>query len=680
MPSFESPLPYRPDRSSFWPEAFYNMRVDGLPVHADSDDEIAFSAAAATSLFKFSGFNQAAWDGGNSSVYWSDSLPAGTDTSLSSSARRTWISNGGTATHAGKHLWFSGLRQGGATKVFGQYTILSIISQGDKPSVMWSVPSRELVQTAVFRADLNFPPECLHIVTWDLDDYELPNDINGNPSGSSASKIPIPPLQIVYQDLLDCGTTGDLGHMLGFVLYVDAIRAGHVWPARFDDGVAADGLAEGSIIRLKSDFDVAGLATAPLRALARTLQRYGMLLFDRGGHASISGVNDPSWPSLFGDDVFDLTDFERVDVSSVETASWERLYPLQPPAGTFRVGCAQTSGSVATKHETPTGKPLGMHRRFVSTWGQKASGSATKWQVTKEVEDAWTANRALHVSTKTPNWNAVAIGNHDAEITTLMTQLRDIRSCIWFSAWHEPENDLDAGLGTATDWRNMQLKFESIRVAVGADNVLIVPTLMTDTIPNGDGADWVITNTNGDGSKKFPVYGVDYYSTSFSTGPLDLRANTKWTSNISYLTSRGFDITLPEVGYAINSSGERNPNMLTALLNECQDPANRIVGMCWFDDGTNELGGNSSDPDDQVLDVFHTALTASYSYRGGARRGIPAGQVDSIRVTDLNPSITPPTTGEHTLRRRVAGTFVPHTIKKRVNGSWVLQAIRRISG
>lgn len=675
MPQFETPLPYRPTHT-FWPESFYRLRVDGLPVHVDSDDNIAGAVATCVvSAFKVSAFNQASWDGGNSSQHYSDFLPAGTDTSLTSTARRTWTVNTPNAHQPGKHLWFSNLRQQGAYKAFGQYTILTPITQSDKHCYLWSESSDELVEAIGYRGDR---PEAMHCVTWDLQSYELPLGANGiRPAGATATCFPVSPLRFCYQDLIDCGTTGDLGRMLGFSL--DAIKDEGVWPNRFGDGHEAVGLPSGAIIRLKSDFDVAGLATAPLRALARTLQKYGMVLYDTGGFPNITANNDPSWPSNFGDSVFDLTDFDQVDVSSVYTPSWTRYYPLQPPAGTLRVGCAQTSGSVVTKHETPTGQPLGLHRRFVSTWAQKASGSTTKWQVTKEVEDSINANRAIHVSTKTPNWNAVAIGNHDAEITTLMTQLRDTRSCIWFSAWHEPENDLDAGLGTATDWRNMQLKFETIRANVGADNVLIVPTLMTDTIPNGDGADWVITNTNGDGSKKFPVYGVDYYSTSFSTGPLDLRANTKWTANINYLTSRGFDITLPEVGYAINSSGERNPNMLTALLNECQDPANRIVGMCWFDDGTNELGGNTSDPDDQVLDVFHTALTASYSYRGGARRGIPAGQVDSIRVTDLNPSITPPTTGEHTLRRRVAGTFVPHTVKKRVNGSWVLQAIRRIT-
>ena len=188
MPSFETPLPYRPDRSSFWPQSFFNLRVDGLPVHSESAADIAAAAAnCVTSSFKFAGFNQQAWDGGNSSGYWSDFLPVGTDTSLTSSARRTWISNAGTATQAGKHLWFSNLRQGGATKVGGQYTILSIISGGDKPSVLWSESSRELVQTARFRADPSIPPECLTIVTWDLDSYELPNSINGTPSGSSVT-------------------------------------------------------------------------------------------------------------------------------------------------------------------------------------------------------------------------------------------------------------------------------------------------------------------------------------------------------------------------------------------------------------------------------------------------------------------------------------------------------------
>jgi hypothetical protein len=685
MPSFESPLPYRPDRSTFWPQSFYNLRVDGLPVHSESAADIAAAAAnCSTSAFKLSAIGQTNWDNGNGSGYWSDRLPAGTDTSFDSSARRTWVVNQSSPQHVGKHLWFSNLRQQGATKVAGQYTPLSVIAGGDKHAILWSPDSDELMEAILFRADPNFPPECSHQASWDLQSYELPVGANGtNPVGATATRFPVAPLQFCYQDLLDCGTTGDLGHMMGFALDAPGLRNGFVWPARAEDAAASTGLPEGAIIRLKSTFNVAGLATAPLRAMARTLQRHGMVLFDRSSFPNITAVNDPAWPSsTFGDNIFDLTDFERVDISSVATAPWTRNYPLEPPAGTIRVGVTQTSGSVVTKHETPTGQPLGMHRRFVSNWAQKASGSTTRWQVTKEVIDASEANRTIHVSTKTPAWQAVANGNHDAEATTLFTQLRDTYTCCWVSFWHEPENDLDLGSAyTATHWRNMQLRLESLRAAAGADNVLIVPVLIDETIQNGGGSSWVIEDTS-----KFPLYGIDFYSQNYSTGPLDLRANARFNANISYLTSRGIDVCFPELGGTIGTTGERDPLFLSALINEALDPANRIKAFCWFDDGNNELGGTAgdpsnpaSDPDGEVLAVFHAALTADYSYRGGGRRASPSGLIGTIKVTDTTPDVTVPDPDEQVIRRRIAGTWVDMTVKRRVAGQWVTQAVRRIT-
>ena len=53
MPSFESPLPYRPNRGTFWPESFFHLRVDELPVHDDSDADITAAAEASpVSTFK----------------------------------------------------------------------------------------------------------------------------------------------------------------------------------------------------------------------------------------------------------------------------------------------------------------------------------------------------------------------------------------------------------------------------------------------------------------------------------------------------------------------------------------------------------------------------------------------------------------------------------------------------
>lgn len=685
MPQFETPLPFRPDRTVAWPESFYNLRVDGLPTRADSTTRITqtFNFHATLPVdphthVRFGPFGLNAWNRGSRSNYFVDVLPANLSTAFNSTARRTWTALNPNAQNPGKHLYFADLRQQGAQKnlLTGEYQILATFVQGDKHSLMWTQDSRELVESISYRGDR---PESSHAATFITDDYEMPLGADlVRKAGSIAPRFPVAPLYFTWRDLVDCGTNGDLGHMLGFVM--EDGDQNQVWPARANDFTRSDGLAEGMILRLKASFDESVFTRPEMRALARTLKRHGMIVMDRSPLMRIVAPNDPEWPddvangSAWGTNV-SIADFEVVDVSSVDTPSWTRRYPLEPPAGTIRIGCTQTSGSVNTKHEIPTGKPLGMHRRFISDWAQRGL-------IVDEIETAARAGRALHLSIKTPAWQAVANGNHDAEINAMWDAIRDTSVCIWMTFWHEPENDLDLGSAyTATHWRNMQLRFEARRVARGATNALIVPVLIDETIQNGGGPDWVIEDTT-----KFPLYGIDFYSNSYSTGPLDLRANARFNANVNYLVARGIDICFPEVGGTIGTTGERDPQFLNALVNECLDPANRIKGLCWFDNGNNELGGTAggpgdpaSDPDGQVLAAFHTHLVADYSYRGGGWRGNPSGVIDSIRVTDLTPDVTPPPTGEQTIWRKVAGSWNQYILRRRVNGQWVQQAIKRIT-
>lgn len=683
MPRFEDPLPYRPDRSVVWPESIYNLRVDGLPRRSDSltrlTDTFNFHASLPVNPHthvRIQPFGINNWNTGAQAGYFIDRLPAGTSVAFNSSARRTWTALNPDAQNSGKHLYFSDLRQQGATKnlLTGEYTILPVFVQNDKHCILWSPDSDELVEGISYRGDR---PESSHVATFITTDYEMPlgQDLVRK-AGATASRFPVAPLYFTYQDLVDCGLNGDLGHMLGFTM--EDGDQNHVWPARANDYTRSTGLAEGMVIRLKSSFDETVFTNQTLRALARTLKRHGAVVFDRSPTMRIATCNDPEWPSGLSNDwgtKVSILDFEVVDTDSVKTDSWTRRYPLEPPAGTIRIGCTQTSGSVNTKHEIPTGKPLGMHRRFISNWSQRGN-------IVDEIETAALNHRALHLSIKTPAWQAVANGNHDAEINAMWDAIRDTSTCIWMTFWHEPENDLDLGSAyTATHWRNMQLKFEERRVARGATNALIVPVLIDETIQNGHGPDWVIEDTS-----KFPLYGVDFYSNNYQTGPLDLRNNARFNANVNYLTARGIDICFPEVGGTIGTTGERDPLFLNALVNECLDPNNRIKGLCWFDNGNNELGGTASapgdpasDPDGEVLAAFHAHLVADYSYRGGGWRGNPTGVIDSIRVTDLTPDVVVPPTDTHTIWKKVAGQWEQYVLRRKVAGQWVNQAIKRIT-
>jgi hypothetical protein len=649
MPSFESPLPYRPNRGTFWPESFFHLRVDELPVHDDSDADITAAAEASpVSTFKFAGFNQRSWDNGASSGYWRDSLPAGTSTAPDSPARRTYVANVPTGSMAGKHLWFSELRQGGATKVFGQYTILSIITQGDKPAVLWSENSRELVEMAVYRGDR---PECRNIVTWDLDSYEMPLASNGTtPAGAGATRIPISPLQFVYQDLLDCGTTGNLGHMMGFVLAAAALHEEYVWPARSTDGAEPDGLREGSILRLKADFDVDGLATAPLRAMARTLQRHGMILYDRGAFPSITAVNDPSWPNNFADDVFDITDFERVDVSSVTPAAFTRNYPLDVPDESCRFG--MLTSSVGTI-ESATGEPIAMSRHVLTSWNDRA-------QIATIVAANAAANRPTWISIPTPSYSQVTSGAHDSDINAILTTLRDSETCVWLSPAPNPEASAgQVSTGTAAQWQTMLARWITRKVALTAANVHIVPLISASNYTTGSGvtaSSWLPASTD------FPLIGVDYAPTSTSTGFND----QTWTAMTAALDAADKDFAISRLS---RSTASARLATWDAAAYEGTFTGSRLKAICW-DQNATPLSSNG-------LDQFLADQTDPDCYRGGVRRGITAGEVNSMKVTSgiatTNPSFIP-----QTLYRKIPSGWQTLRIRRKVNGVWKLYQLRRV--
>jgi hypothetical protein len=79
-----------------------------------------------------------------------------------------------------------------------------------------------------------------------------------------------------------------------------------------------------------------------------------------------------------------------------------------------------------------------------------------------------------------------------------------------------------------------------------------------------------------------------------------------------------------------------------------------------------------------VLAAFHASLIADYSYRGGARRGVSAGTINSMRVTA--ESIGNPITeyGPHLLYRKASASPTLQRLYRKVGGTWVVQQIRRI--
>jgi len=673
VPEFATPPPYRPNRATVWREAFYNMRVDGLPVRPDSATLTAQTAAFHQTLaephtyVRFGPDGIDKWNRQPQSPemgYFVDRLPEGTSVAFNSPARRNWTINNSNPHHPGRHLYFSGLRQQNATNLFGTYTIASVIGGGDKHAIMWSPESRELVEMIQYRGDR---AEAAHGATYITDDYEMPLGTNGTtPAGAIATRMPVAPLFFTWQDLVDCGTTGDLGHMVGIVLKDG--DSDYIWPARKSDFIRSDGIAQGMVLRLRDDFDETQFPLEPLRALARTLKRYGAVVFDISNYMQIVAPNDPQWPRTVGNGNdwstnVDITDFEVVDTSSVATPPFTRFYPLEPSPTTIRVGVSGSFASLASKFETPTGQPVPMHRVHIPNW-------ANRNQIAVEIEAASRAGRTLHVSIGTPTWSAVAAGNHDTEINTLFDQIRATETCVWVSFAPNPEATAGPAGFTAANWRAMQLRFDARRVARNATQALVVPVVSSSTFTSGTPADWVIEDI-----AKFPLYGVTFASNTFATSPTDLRNNTEWAAFTGYLSSRNIDICVPSVGGT--GTGQRDARFWQAVVTEALDPSNRVRAVCWDDSGNNTLGG-ATDLSGAVLDAVRNSFTAPTAYRGGGWRGNPTGVIDSIRTLDTVPGVSPPAPGTHNVYRRIAGNWVLQRVRRRTGLTWSTQIVRRV--
>jgi PKD repeat protein len=373
--------PHRPNRATFWRDSIFNTPVDELPVDPDSAAIMTstgnYQAAQPGNLYRHMAFKPTTpqqWDLGWQVGYWSDSAPALVDYRYWIPTPAMIVGERNVKTHdsINEHLFFPALRQQGAYKssflLGGNYTASIGEAAGDRHAICWNENNRELFEAIGYSGS---SADCENAVTWDLDSYDLPRSpYAGYPTGSRyqsaglgefaygacVAEIPIAQFFFTYQDLLDCEEDKDLGHMLGFTLvnYKALDPSDAVWPARGSDGQLSEGLKAGQIIRLSASFDENDVlsGSAPARAIARTLKKYGAMLFDRGGQPKLIAPNDPSWPNNIKDQVgnaFDYSLFEVVDISSIQGEPDSHKIAIAPPPSenlppTAVIEAAPTSG------------------------------------------------------------------------------------------------------------------------------------------------------------------------------------------------------------------------------------------------------------------------------------------------------------------------------------------------
>lgn len=374
--------PYRPDRSTFWQQSFYNFPVDQLPTRpaADLNAQISYNSQFTNGSRVLLGtYGTDDWVSGfPADVYFIDRYPSGPVNYVDYNFPFSYfgVTPGSLLSMPNPYPYFSGQRQEGAQyssflDLFDDF-IPGNLSPGswvprnpetsDAHCVVWIPQINMLMELIKYSGGfLGNEYNVGAAVRYNLTTYTLPMNQNtpAGPAGVCAACIPVSPFAFTYQDLVDAGD-GDLGHMLGFVL--PEYRTGFRWPARASDGTRPAGLVCGAVLRLKSTVNPSTLFpnSQPLRVLVRTLQRYGMLMFDKTGEGvGVTGLfcpADPAWPqgsadlgNMWNAANITLSDFEEVEMSSlmVSPNSIEVQNVSNTPPVAF-------NSSVSVPYETPT--------------------------------------------------------------------------------------------------------------------------------------------------------------------------------------------------------------------------------------------------------------------------------------------------------------------------------------
>jgi serine/threonine-protein kinase len=177
------------------------------------------------------------------------------------------------------------------------------------------------------------------LASWDMTRVYPAEGRGEQCTSADAAGFPIAPLLFSADEVAAAvaGTT-EINHAIRFILPNSRMRAGYyVRPATHAGGPSASSQyapTYGTRWRLKADFDMNRLPNDGARAVARALQRYGMVLAD-GGSIALTGQSDrytaAKWDGLLGPR--DLVGIEPGDFEVVDTGA-----PIE-----LTYDCARTS-------------------------------------------------------------------------------------------------------------------------------------------------------------------------------------------------------------------------------------------------------------------------------------------------------------------------------------------------
>lgn len=265
---------------------------------------------------------------------------------------------------------------------------------------------------------------------------------------------------------------------------------------------------------------------------------------------------------------------------------WRPAYPGQPRPGTVLWGAAVGQNSdPAPRHEVPTGEPLSVRRTFYQ-WNHR-----TGYMIQTVTEDV-SRGRLPWVSIKTPGWQEMASGAHDADIDAMLRALDRIDGPVWLTIHHEPEggggvNSPDDPAGPAGHLA-MNRRVRQRMNAVGVDNVALAPILM----------DWTWDPASGRNPNAWwdpDVYdfvGVDHYVCySGSTACVsESLLNDIWYDVRAWAADQGVDVAVGEWG--MRGDGEDAARRLRAWYEAAVESHSdgrgaRVAALSAFDSDAN---------------------------------------------------------------------------------------------
>jgi hypothetical protein len=186
-----------------------------------------------------------------------------------------------------------------------------------------------------------------------------------------------------------------------------------------------------------------------------------------------------------------------------------------PPAGAQWPGhipdkfyLGMSCGTICDQKESQLGQGYGVHRQF-TTWGNWTA-------VAKYIQADNAAGELPWISVKPPNgdasgWQAIAGGQHDADIRALATVLKaNDDKPLLFTFHHEPGNDGTEAQGVL--WAAAYVRIHDILESEGALENVADPPIMSDWLFNPvnraqDPANWLTDGV----LQRAPFIGVDVY-------------------------------------------------------------------------------------------------------------------------------------------------------------------------